>query len=111
MRTARAFFFAAFALAAGPARAEETPEALPDALGREETFYACTACHGSAVIRRSRLSREGWDELMDWMTDKHGMAPLEGDNRRVIVDYLARAFPPGTGQQQQRRGANPFLER
>jgi hypothetical protein len=97
----------ALALPAG-ARAEETPEALPEAPGREETFYACTACHGAAVIRRSRLSREGWDGLMDWMTEKQGMAPLEGEQRRVIVDYLARAFPPGT-QQQQRRGGNPFL--
>ena len=99
---------ALFALALpAAAAAEETPAALPDAPGREETFYACTACHGTAVIRRSRLSREGWDGLMDWMTEKQGMAPLEGEQRRVIVDYLARAFPPGT--QQQRRGGNPFL--
>ena len=99
---------ALFALALpAAASAEETPAALPDAPGREETFYACTACHGTAVIRRSRLSREGWDGLMDWMTEKQGMAPLEGEQRRVIVDYLARAFPPGT--QQQRRGGNPFL--
>ena len=97
----------ALALHAAAARAEETPEALPEAPGREETFYACTACHGTAVIRRSRLSREGWDGLMDWMTEKQGMAPLEGEQRRVIVDYLARAFPPGT--QRQPRGGNPFL--
>ncbi len=69
--------------------------------------YTCTACHGTAVIGRSRLTREGWDELMDWMAEKQGMAPLEGEERRVIVDYLARAFPPGT--RQQRRGGNPFL--
>ena len=106
---AAAALFALTALPVGAARAEETPEALPDAPGREETFYACTACHGTAVIRRSRLSREGWDGLMDWMTEKQGMAPLEGDNRRVIVDYLARAFPPAT--QRQRGGANPFLTR
>ncbi len=97
----------AVALAALAARAQETPEALPEAPGREETFYACVACHGTAVIRRSRLTREGWDELMDWMTEKQGMARLEGEDRRVIVDYLARAFPPGT--RQQRRGGNPFL--
>ncbi len=96
------------ALAAPAARAQETPEALPEAPGREETFYACVACHGTAVIRRSRLTREGWDELMDWMTEKQGMARLEGEDRRVIVDYLARVFPPGT-QQQPRRGGNPFL--
>ena len=97
------------ALAAWPggARAQETPEALPEGPGREEAFYACTACHGTAVIGRSRLTREGWDELMDWMAEKQGMAPLEGEERRVIVDYLARAFPPGT--RQQRRGGNPFL--
>lgn len=98
----------AVALAAPAARAQETPEALPEAPGREETFYACVACHGTAVIRRSRLTREGWDELMDWMTEKQGMARLEGEDRRVIVDYLARVFPPGT-QQQPRRGVNPFL--
>ena len=85
----------------------ETPEALPEGNGREDTFYRCTACHSTAVIRRSRLSRERWDELMDWMTERHGMPPLEGDERQVIVGYLAGAFPP---QEQRRRGlANPFL--
>ncbi len=109
MRKVRASVLALASAAPAVARAEETPDALPEAPGREEAFYACTACHGTAVIRRSRLSREGWDELMDWMTEKQGMAPLEGEERRVIVDYLARAFPPGT--QQQRRGGNPFLTR
>ena len=102
-------FLAALLLALAspvPARAQETPAALPEAPGREETFYACIACHGTAVIRRSRLTREGWDELMDWMTEKQGMPRLEGEDRRVIVDYLARVFPPAA--QQQRRGANPF---
>ena len=88
------------------ARAQEAPDTLPESAGRDETFYACTACHGTAVIRRSRLTREGWDELMDWMTEKHGMPRLEGDERRVIVDYLARVFPP-----ERRRSDNPFLTR
>jgi mono/diheme cytochrome c family protein len=84
----------------------EIPEVLPEGAGREEAFYRCTACHGTAVIRRSHLSRERWDELMDWMTEKHGMPPLDGEERRLIVDYLAGAFPP---QQRRRGGANPFL--
>jgi hypothetical protein len=85
----------------------ETPEALPEGHGREDTFYRCTACHSTALIRRSRLSRDRWDELMDWMTERHGMPALEGDERRLIVDYLAGAFPP---HEQRRRGpANPFL--
>ena len=86
--------------------AAETPEVLPEGAGREDTFYRCTACHSTAVIRRSRLSRERWDELMDWMTEKHGMPALEGEERQLVVDYLAGAFPP----RDQRRGpVNPFL--
>ncbi len=96
--------------ASQPATAEEsveTPEVLPEGRGREETFYRCVACHSTAVIRRSGLSRERWDELMDWMAERHGMPPLEGEDRQIIVGYLAGAFPP---REQRRRGpANPFL--
>lgn len=96
--------------ASQPATAEESveaPEVLPEGRGREETFYRCVACHSTAVIRRSGLSRERWDELMDWMAERHGMPPLEGEDRQIIVGYLAGAFPP---REQRRRGpANPFL--
>ena len=85
---------------ARPGPMEETPEALPEGEGREETFCRCTACHGTAVFR-ARACAERWEELMDWSTDRQGMPPLEGEERRLIVDYLAGAFPP---QQQRRRG-------
>ena len=95
----------ALALLAGGAAAQEEPSALPDGDGRDEVFYGCTACHSTAIIRRSRLSRPAWDGLMDWMVERHGMAPLEGDDRRLMVDYLARHF--GLAQAPARR--NPFL--
>ena len=94
------------ALAALPTFAQEEPTVLPDGEGRDEVFYGCTACHSSAVIRRSRLSRAAWDGLMDWMVEKHGMTPLEGDDRRLVVDYLARHFGASTAPA---RGRNPFL--
>jgi hypothetical protein len=98
----------AFALAAAPVVAAEFEEisVLPAGPGQEETFHGCTACHNTAVIRRSRLTREQWDGLMDWMHDRHGMNPLEGEERRVIVDYLARHFGPAPAGA---RGRNPFL--
>lgn len=97
----------AMLLAAGTALAAEDPSVLPDAPNRDEIFYFCTACHGSAVITRSRLSREEWDGLMDWMVERHAMSPLEGDERRQIVDYLAQHFGPA--QAAPGRGRNPFL--
>jgi hypothetical protein len=78
---------------------------LPDGPGRAETFGYCVACHSTAIIRRSRFSRAQWEGLMDWMTDVHGMTPLEGELRETIVNYLATHFAPA----QAPRGRNPFL--
>ncbi|WP_372618868.1 hypothetical protein [Falsiroseomonas sp.] len=87
------------------AQAEEET-ILPEGEGRAETFGYCTACHNTALIRRSRFSRDQWDGLMDWMTERHGMNPLEGEMRSLIVDYLASHFGAA---QAPARGRNPFL--
>jgi mono/diheme cytochrome c family protein len=84
----------------------ETPDALPAGEGREETFHACIACHSTALIRRSGLSRAAWDGLMDWMVEKQNMTPLDPAQRTLIVDYLAQAFPPR--RQQPGGRVNPF---
>jgi hypothetical protein len=85
---------------------EETPESLPEGKGREETFYGCTGCHGTAIIRQQGMTRERWDETLRVMTDKHGMANYEGELRDLILDYLATTFPP-----RRRAPTNPFLDR
>ena len=92
------------AAAIAPRSEEET--VLAEAPGRAETFGYCTACHNTALIRRSAFTRERWDELMDWMAEKHGMNPLEGEMRETIVDYLAGQYGP---RQRGPRGGNPFL--
>jgi hypothetical protein len=89
------------------AQEPETEAVLPQGPGRELVFPLCTACHASAVIRRSGLTRDRWDELMDWMTERHGMPALEGEQRQVIVDYLAQHFPPRRATPGGRQ-RNPF---
>jgi hypothetical protein len=91
-----------------PAKADEPeePSVLPDGHGRDETFYLCTACHSSAIIRRSGFTRQQWDDLMDWMVERQNMNPLTAEERTLIVDYLAEAFPPR--QQRAPAFANPF---
>jgi len=88
------------------AEQQEEENVLAEGEGRSEVFGYCTACHNTALIRRSAFTRERWDELMDWMTEKHGMNPLEGEFRDTIVDYLARHYGPRT---RGPRGGNPFL--
>jgi hypothetical protein len=72
----------------------EAPEDLPAHPGREETFYLCVACHGLAIIKRQALTREGWDDMLRLMVTRHGMMDPVGEERRIILDYLAAAFPP-----------------
>jgi hypothetical protein len=92
--------------AAALADRQEEETVLAEGEGRSEVFGYCTACHNTALIRRSAFTRERWDELMDWMTEKHGMNPLEGEFRDTIVDYLARHYGP---RARGPRGGNPFL--
>ena len=92
--------------AAASAEQQEEETVLAEGEGRSEVFGYCTACHNTALIRRSAFTRERWDELMDWMAEKHGMNPLEGEFRDTIVDYLTRHYGPRT---RGPRGGNPFL--
>ena len=84
---------------------DETPEALPAGKGRDETFYACIACHGMALIKAQGMSRERWDETLDWMIQRHNMPELDKDTRLLVLDYLSAQFP-----QRQRGPRNPFLK-
>ncbi|WP_342360195.1 hypothetical protein [Terrarubrum flagellatum] len=117
MRLQRAILIAAACLAAtaiasGPPAlaqnaapaAEEEPTDLPDFPGREETFYFCIACHSFKVVGRQGMDRERWSGTLDWMTEKHGMAKLEGRDRDVVLDYLVKAYP----QAATRGWRSPF---
>ena len=59
-----------------PARAAETAQdewqGLPPGKGREETFYLCGACHSLKIVTQQGLSRDTWDEAMDWIVTQAG---------------------------------------
>jgi hypothetical protein len=88
---------------------EEAPEEFPAGAGRDETFYACTACHNFKLVAAQGMNRRQWEESLELMIAKHGMNPLEGDDRKIVLDYLETTYPPraptGGGWQ------NPFLKR
>ena len=86
---------------------DETPELFPDGPGRDETFYACTACHNFKLVAAQGLTRTQWDESLSWMTTRHNMPDIQGADRERILDYLATCYPP---RAPSRGGAfrNPF---
>ena len=62
--------------------------------GASETFDACTACHSERIVAQQGMTREQWDELLDWMVEEHEMDPIEGDSRTTILDYLGAHYGP-----------------
>ena len=87
---------------------EESPEEFPAGPGRDETFYACVACHNFKLVAAQGMSRERWDETLRFMTVRHNMPAIDGDDRRLILDYLAATFPERA--QQHRGWQNPFAK-
>ena len=111
-RAARRFSFAALTLLASslgavehsPAQSaapaftprDESPEDYAPGAGRDDTFYACTACHGFKLVAQQGMNRRQWYDTINWMTEKHRMPPLEGGERETVLNYLEAAYPPRT---------------
>lgn len=98
------FVAASFALSAAPAAAQsqtfnprdENPEEFPAGAGRDETFYTCTACHNFKLVAQQGMSRQQWDDTLHWMTEKHNMPKLEGQERETILKYLETTYGSNT---------------
>ncbi|KAE9629326.1 c-type cytochrome [Parasedimentitalea maritima] len=86
-------FGAADAADAGDAADEEYEYGiLFDAPGVEETFYACSACHSEMIVAQQGLTRDGWEELFEWMVEDQGAAEIDEPNRTIILDYLTAHY-------------------
>jgi hypothetical protein len=116
--TAAGLALAAIVLSAGQGQAQpaqftprdETPEEFPAGAGRDDAFYACTACHNFKLVAQQGMTRRQWEDSLQWMTDRHKMSPLPEKDKKIVLDYLETTFPPrapapGRGWQ------NPFAPR
>ena len=73
---------------------DENPEDFPTGAGRDETFYACTACHNFKLVAAQGLSRTGWEDSIALMVRRHNMPPLDDKDRAVVLGYLEATYPP-----------------
>lgn len=110
---ALALLLAAPAIAQRPPAAAFEPEAedpttFPDFPGRDEAFGFCAACHGFKLVAAQGMTREQWDGSLTWMTERHAMPELDKADRDVILDYLAKAFPPKAPAGARGGWRNPF---
>lgn len=59
------------------------------AKGGEETYAYCSACHSERIVVQQGLTRENWEELLEWMVDEQGMSPIDEPDLSLVLDYLA----------------------
>lgn len=87
-------------LTASVAYADDDPDyaAMIEGDGKDFAFLVCSDCHAMQHVLQKRYSRRGWQDAMKRMTDDFGMAELEAEERRLIVDYLDRHYGTGSGR-------------
>jgi hypothetical protein len=91
------------------APSDESPEEFAPGPGRDDTFYACTACHNFKLVAQQGMSRRQWDESIALMVEKHNMPELSDQDRKIVLDYLEAAYPPRAPVQGGWQ--NPFMKR
>ena len=80
-------------------------EPSPKAPIAEDTFYFCTACHSFKLVAAQGMSRERWNDTLDFMVTRHKMPDVRDQDREKILDYLSSAFPE---RRAPRGWQNPF---
>jgi len=54
---------------------------------------SCTSCHSAKLIIQNKATREGWQEMIQWMQKSQGLQDL-GSKEAIILDYLAKYYAP-----------------
>jgi hypothetical protein len=67
---------------------------LPEGDGRKLLQQGCTSCHDLDVIVSQHNSKDGWSSIVDDMIGRG--APLKDDEAKILVEYLAKNYPPDT---------------
>jgi competence ComEA-like helix-hairpin-helix protein len=77
---------------------------LPDGKGKDVVESACSDCHSLERIKAQRLDEEGWNSLLHEMLENG--APINPNDMRVIVSYLAKNFGPDKKVNINKAAAN-----
>jgi len=73
---------------------------MPPGPGKAIFEKSCTECHGEEVVLDMKMSKEGWQSVVDNMIAEG--ATVSDDDTKVLVDYLAKNF----GQDAQKVNVN-----
>ena len=86
------------ASAANAGSAHEPVEAnygiLVPAEGADAAHAYCTVCHSERIVAQQGLTRNGWQEVLEFMTDEYGMPPIGAPDFDRVINYLSTHYGP-----------------
>ena len=53
----------------------------------------CGSCHSTKLVTQNRATKDGWRDMIRWMQKTQKLWDL-GLNEEIILDYLAKNYPP-----------------
>lgn len=62
---------------------------LPDGEGRDEVYVICSGCHSIKLVVQQGLTRDSWQESLEWMVDEQGMPEMDPETHTLVLDYLS----------------------
>ena len=77
-------------------------QSLPDGPGKTAYLSACGTCHAAEMVLGRAMNRDQWSAEVADMIGKG--AKISDADFPVIVDYLAKSFPPATPSARPARG-------
>ena len=88
---------------------DESPEEFAAGAGRDETFYACTACHGFKLVAQQGLTRAQWEDSINLMIRRHNMPRTRRQGSRRGAG-LSRSRLSAARPGRSRRLAEPVCQ-
>lgn len=85
---------ASVATAASAAGEYDPASGLFIAPGYQAVAVNCLACHSARIIIQQGLSRDKWEDTIEWMQEEQGLWPIPAPTLGEILDYLAAHYGP-----------------
>ena len=68
--------------------------------GWETIRDTCGNCHSLRLVTSQRADRRTWLETIRWMQENQNLQQFDTDTENVILDYLAKNYPPIAHQRR-----------
>ena len=88
-------------------------QGLPLGKGIKLVLENCTVCHSTDIILQNHMNRKNWKKTITLMQQERGMAKLNKQDQKIILDYLSKyqgVEGDGISSKTVRKKNNPMYD-